>query len=160
MSSPNAPNTKYRPYLTVPQMRLAISLLSTKLNDKTKMLAPSERQDMLDMFYMFEDTIRKAERGTMKPAYIAKASAYLEQSKNVKITNMFSDEEIIKQESSQVSSSDPKILTDHEILANASPYEEDLIFLNAELDAGFIDQALYDTKLAALRVEHNIIEKE
>lgn len=152
--------TKFRPYVSITQMKLMMGLINSYVNNPANITKHSDKAAMLELFYMFSDTIMKAERGSGKPAYVISERITITD-KNTKITGMFDDHEITPvavQASASLPQTPLVIMSEKEMIESASEYEQDVIFLKETLEAGFITQEQYETKLAEFKVQHNIKE--
>ncbi len=113
------------------------------------LLSTPDRKASIDAGYIIDSLIRDIEHERRKPDIVGTGRVL---NAEVSGSMLFDEEEIVRTNKSI------KPMTDLELLANATPYEEDLIFLNAELDGGFIDQEQYKNKLEALKIEHGLIK--
>lgn len=150
--------TKFRPYVSITQMKLMMGLINSYINNPANITKHSDKAAMLELFYMFSDTIMKAERGSGKPAYVISERITITD-KNTKITGMFDDHEITPAlEGTSLPQAPLVIMSEKEMIESASEYEQDVIFLKETLEAGFITQEQFDVKLAEFKVQHNIKE--
>lgn len=152
--------TKFRPYVSITQMKLMMGLINSYINNPANITKHSDKAAMLELYSVFSYTIMKSDCGLGKPAYVTAPRAIITD-KNTKITGMFDDHEITPvSEGTSVSLPQAPlvIMSEKEMIESASEYEQDVIFLKETLDAGFITQEQYETKLAEFKVQHNIKE--
>lgn len=151
--------TKFRPYVSITQMKLMMGLINSYVNNPANITKHSDKAAMLELYSVFSYTILKSDCGIGKPAYVTAPKAIITD-KNTKITGMFDDHEITP--ALEVKSTLPQgplvIMSEKEMIESASEYEQDVIFLKETLEAGFITQQEYDVKLAEFKVQHNIKE--
>lgn len=143
---------KYRPYLTYPELfAISQSLQNTNNSPTVLLMSLVDRKSSMDAQYVIDSLIRDIEHDKKSPDVVVSNRIL-----NADITgaDMFDDAEILVNAASKISGRK----TDNEILANASEYEQDLIFLNNDLNMGFIPKELYDSKLIELRIKYNIKE--
>lgn len=158
-------NKKFRPYLTVLQMRMMMNMAASVKNSPAYLsMSNNEQKAILDIIFVCEDMVRKAERGTATPAVTLSTSV-----PNNKISgnSLFSEEELKDTQAimlntqfsalSNLNSSSPvKIKTDAELIDEMSEYEEDVFFTGEELKNNFITQEEYDIKIAKFKVKYNV----
>lgn len=151
--------TKFRPYVSITQMKLMMGLINSYVNNPANITKHSDKAAMLELYSVFSYTILKSDCGIGKPAYVTAPKAIITD-KNTKITGMFDDHEITP--ALEVKSTLPQgplvIMSEKEMIESASEYEQDVIFLKETLEAGFITQEEFDVKLAEFKVQHNIKE--
>lgn len=140
---------KYRPYLTYPELfAISQSLQNTNNSPSFLLMSLQDRKSSMDAQYVITSLLRDIEYDKKVPALTTTNTV-----PNARVSgiDMFSESEIVN---TVINSNARK--SDNEILANASEYEQELIFLNNDLNMGFIPKELYDSKLLSLWLKHNV----
>lgn len=137
---------KYRPYLTLKELQAVASILGAHNISPASLLASMEdRKACMDAQYVIDSLLRDISYEKRAPDIVTTGRVL---NASVSLTDMFSANEIpIAKDKS----------TFNEIFDNASEYEQDIICLKTELEMNFITQELFNEKLIALRVKHNIV---
>lgn len=136
---------KYRPYLTYPEL-LVIHTELLKANNSPEVLMrdTDQRRNLTSAEYVISSLLRDIAYEKKSPDITTSGRTI---NASVTSSDMFNEQEVASVRKS-----------DKELLANASEYEQDVIFLKETLEAGFITQEEFETKLAEFKMQHNIKE--
>lgn len=138
---------KYRPYLTYQELLVIhTELLRANNSPEVLMRDNEERRNLTSAEYVISSLLRDIAYEKKAPAIITSGRTL---NANISAVDMFEPAEV---EAVTIRKSDK------ELLANASEYETDVIFLKETFDCGFITQDQFDVKLAEFKVQHNIKE--
>lgn len=135
---------KYRPYLTYHELLMIHDTLIKSTNTSDFLLRNAEdKRNLMSAEYVISSLIRDIAYEKKSPDIIASNRII---NASVNVNDMFTENEV-----SNITGK-----KDSQILANASEYEQELIFLNQELSLEFIGKERYEQKLTALKSKYSI----